>query len=557
MSLASSRQELLELLHREEERLSSKLPPQGFGLIDIARSMDNYWVNVSHVYSAEKLDLESLNTQMEFGLNKALKILLQDVYKYPTILLTPTNRYRSTWADTFIQSCGKLGWCEQLLEIHRVGLCELTKLGDTYRFNINIENAGIETIERAHFDWAVLNAVKNRNKLISNKRKERRELFKEMSKIVQMASKYYMTYDTNPRIDNYYIEIGKSDSARMFGRDSFPDHVKFGGIEFGLYCEAVEIMVGWALKHIDYAFLLLKKRPQMNFRNLCTLLDLEFRIFDYLQSALGVDDNTCKQIIKTVTLRQNNIDDHCAIPGDFVAPAYIDVGMGKLVSPIWGNLTHPFTFLLTELKRQYKDEGFRNVNEREKIFQDEIYRLFDGDRYYKYPGQLDIKRAGVTLTDIDALIFDKLTGKIAIFQLKFQDAFGHSLRQRSNRKLDMLKANKWIGTITDWIRHHSEKDLAQRIGISNYIISKNNFRLFVIGRNAANFSGAEMPDSRAAWGIWLQIHRFRENFSRSADPIEVLFSSIAADSPFQKELPEIGISRVTVRDKEIIFGKFT
>lgn len=555
MVLPNVRQELIELLQNEEDQLANNLPLQGFGLMDVARSMDNFWASRSAVYSADGLDREGVVMRMNFGLNKALKLTLLDASKFSTVFLAPTNQQVSTWADTFIQFCGKLGYCENFLELHRVGLCELSKIGEIYRFNITADNTGIEALEKSHFDWAVKVAVRKQKKLYSRKSRERDKISKQMDRMVKPASKHYMTYDTNPRIDNYYIDIGKSEATKMFGRHSFPDHVKFGGIEFHLYCEAVEIMVGWALKHLHFISLLLDRRPQMDFRNLCTLLNFKIDVLGYLQSAVELDSNACKQILDALTLTQDNVDYHCAVPGNFVAPAYIEVGGNKVISPIWGNLSHPFLFLLNELKRRYESDWFDNVNHREKMFRDDIYSFFKGDRFYRHSVQLLIKKGGKVLTDIDALVYDKMTGKIALFQLKSQDFFGYSLRQRSNRKQEMLKANNWVQLITDWILEQSEEEIAQKIGVHDPI-SKSNFRLFVIGRNAANFSGPEVPDKRAAWGIWLQMHRLSQKFLNSADPIENLFSSIILDSPYQKEKPDVPPEALEIGGKKIIFGKF-
>lgn len=549
------RQELIELLQKEDDRISSDFPPQGFGLMEIARSMDNYWLRASTIYSSDSLDINTLITNMKFGINKAIRFALLDVSNYATIFLTPTNQEMSIWADTIIQSYGKLGLCENFLELHRVGLCELNKIGETYRFNINVDNPGIEMLEKSHFDWMVKKAIKSQKKLYTRKSKERNKISQQMDRMVRPAGGHFMTYSTNSRIDEYYLEIGKSESARMFGRDSFPDHVKFGGIEFGLYCQAVEIMVGWALKHCHFISLLLDKRPKMNFRNLCTLLDIKMRVAEYLQSALQTDASTCIQIIDAMTLTQENVSYHCAIPGNFVAPSYIDVGGNKLLSPIWGNLSHPFIFLLNELKRKYEHDWFDNVNHREKMFREDIYSFFNGERFYKCMESLIIKVDGKVLTDIDALIYDRITGKIAVFQLKFQDYFGYSLKQRSNRKLDMLKANKWVEAITNWILTQSEHDLAIKLGIPRPL-NKSNFRLFVIGRNAANFSGSEIPNKRVAWGIFLQIQHLRQDFLNTSDPIENLYLSIIKDSPFQKESPTILTETLEIGSKRIMVGKF-
>jgi hypothetical protein len=43
------------------------------------------------------------------------------------------------------------------------------------------------------------------------------------------------------------------------------------------------------------------------------------------------------------------------------------------------------------------------------------------------------------LTDIDAVIFDRLTGELALFQLKWQDYSTNSLRETRSKASNLVK----------------------------------------------------------------------------------------------------------------------
>jgi hypothetical protein len=55
---------------------------------------------------------------------------------------------------------------------------------------------------------------------------------------------------------------------------------------------------------------------------------------------------------------------------------------------------------------------------REKHFRDELYLPFDSERFFRLKRNANLKINGKTVTDIDALIFDRETGVVGVFQLK-------------------------------------------------------------------------------------------------------------------------------------------
>jgi len=343
-----------------------------------------------------------------------------------------------------------------------------------------------------------------------------------------------MTYDTNPDIDDYFMRLGKTEARKMLGADAFPPYAMFGGIEYSLYCRAVETMVGWSIKHVMFANLLLEKRGYLKPRNLLTLLNPKEKIVAYLESALRVEQKTCHQIIDAVTLSLENAQEQFNGASRFVMPAYIAVNSVQMMCPIWGTHFNPYMFLLAELKRRHQKEWFDNVNLREEQFRRELYLLFPNDRFVTVDRNISIKEGKREITDIDAVIYDKQEKVLGIFQLKFQDLFGKSLRQRSNRKQGMLKANKWVINTLAWIEAHSIPELQEKLGFKGKDTEIEKIYLFVVGRYAAHFSGKETPDDKAAWGTWYQIQRIMSRFENHS--VGLLHSILVQESPRVNEI---------------------
>jgi hypothetical protein len=149
----------------------------------------------------------------------------------------------------------------------------------------------------------------------------------------------------------------------------------------------------------------------------------------FLTYVLDIDFDTAKHLLEILTLTYESKNVHCSA-GIFIAPAFIKVGQGRVLSPVWGCTSHPFLFMLNELKRKYRSDWDMAVNQRENIFRNDIYALFKESRFLKLDTNVKIKIGGLIVTDVDALIFDRATGIVGIFQLKWQDFFGNSMRER-------------------------------------------------------------------------------------------------------------------------------
>ncbi|MEW5938855.1 MAG: hypothetical protein AB1750_04280, partial [Chloroflexota bacterium] len=210
--------------------------------------------------------------------------------------------------------------------------------------------------------------------------------------------------------------------------------------------------------------------------------------------------------------------------------------------------SEPFMFLLRELRRRYRSEWDNAVNFREKVFRDNLYALFPSDRFYKLERNAVIKSGETVITDIDALIFDRQTGEVGIFQLKWQDYIGNSMRERESKKGNLLKTgNQWIEKVFEWLSNIESETLAQTIGVNKNDVGKiKAFRVFMLGRNSAFFSGDWKPDTRAAWGMWYQVLRCMSNLQNYNNPIESLFHELQKDSPLNKPSPEIDLQEVQI-----------
>jgi len=531
--------ELRSLISYEEQRiLNSFLLERRTGLMEISRSMDFYCASLNMGFLQNPEQFNELELLISFGLNKAIYLFLDHSCSFPSFPLSCSNEQDRIWANAVLNYCGHLGLCEHLLEINRIGLCELNKESEhVYRFeyssNIPI---GLESFERDDFSWYsqfINHKQHNRRKELETRQ---RKIWDIMSDLVDTWHTHYIQYEAHPEVDQFYQEHGILLNEKMFVHNCFPKDVKFGGYDFDLYQKAVGSVTGWALKHTSFCTQLFKKNRQINLRNIITVPQNFDDLVIFLTHQLDIDFEAAKHLLETLTLTNKNKNIHCATSGDLVSPAFIEVGQGRVISTIWGKTIRPFKFMLDEIKRKYRSDWDRAVDRREVMFRSEIYALFSSSKFFKFDGNINIKIGGSTMTDIDALILDRSTGILAIFQLKWQDSFGNSMRERESRKRNLLKTgNQWVDRVSHWLEENSISEISKLCRLNQDDAKRvNGFRLFVIGRNATHFSGLGNLDPRAAWGTWYQMLRlFTESVSTS-NPLDELYELMIQDSPLKK-----------------------
>jgi len=544
-----------QILEVEDTIVASFGKERRLDLIELARTMDYFFVG-RNFYSkwAKSKEVESHAHLVAYGLHRILSLSLDESSKQEGAPLFRSTPKSQRWANSVLSECGKLGYCEHLLELQRVGLIDIVETApNRYHARPAIRPYGIESFERENAIWLKGLIAEHSQDVVTVLKADSEKVKKIMYGRVKPWMTHYIQYTTTPEIDAFYDTKGIMLARMMLGRDAFPPEARFGGQEFGLYCAAIAVIIGWFSKHLGFCFELLKKHPRLDPFNILTITAPSENETNWLSAALGIDASIAQQAIEAVTLTLENKRDHCSVAGNLITPVFIEIGRDQLLLPLWGSLTEPFMFLLRELRRRYRSDWDSAVNTRERVFRDDLYALFRSGRFHKLARSAVLKSGGTTTTDVDALIFDRQTGEVGIFQLKWQDFFGNSMRERESKKRNLLNTgNRWIERVFKWLSSVDSKTLAQTFDLSRDDAKKiRSFRVFMLGRNAAFFSGDWKPDTRAAWGIWYQVLRLMSNLPNSDSPIENLFRALQEDSPLKKPSPEFELDEVQIGNTTI------
>ena len=324
--------------------------------------------------------------------------------------------------------------------------------------------------------------------------------------------------------NRYYRHLGQAYVARFSWQHSYPADAEIGDVTFGMYTDILALLIGWWYRERDHRTLADDSTPA---------LWHEREVIAALANALPADPAVVGRAIQPFILDSDNAAYHSTPPGR-AAPPLIRLDAGRVVPSAHGLLSEPLIFLARELRRRHAQEYHNTAYLREEVFRHDLYRLFSDRRFALSAGRVELKRRGAARTDLDALIFDRKTATLGIFELKAQDPFARSVEERQRQRDNFFHANRQVSAILEWVQRHGPDDVLARFDertAKRFHVQK--VLVFVLGRYTAHFAGGPEADRRAAWGSWaqvLQIVEHRVFTPDSRNPLGTVFARLH-DSP--------------------------
>lgn len=341
----------------------------------------------------------------------------------------PSDPIRTDFAYSYLDACGSLTFLRRMAALERFGLANTKKItSDHYKITVS---AGIP--EGASRYLRSMPSAKSDTSLSTRKRKYRNKLHARMKKYVQPSDDWFIRYDNDWPIIQAYRE-----DARLFARlfpegEAFPDETPIGDRTFGDWKEACNQALGRVLAHIDFATFLRNKKPSIALNNVLTIFIRREDAAAVWKEA-GLTPSQISATMRALTLEHEDLD---GWEQAFEVPTVFYIGMGKnfLLLPCFGALLNPYFALFRHLRDRYRVDWDRAVDSRETVFRANLGELFSQSRFLVPEHGFNLRRkSGSIITDIDAVIFDRETGDIALVQLKWHDVFGFSLRERKPTK---------------------------------------------------------------------------------------------------------------------------
>jgi hypothetical protein len=496
--------QLRQLIDQQQSLLRAGVPPEReAAILALLRTRDRW----QHLPGTELPAFDADRRLAELGGNKALQLCFESTSDDATTAASSSSSGDGLdgWAERFLLECGRLAEAELVLALCQGGFMRMVDDGHgTLDAWISTKRAPTSWRERADIDWW-------ESWIARRHEPELRALRSEGQDLVGNDSGH----------DTYYRQLATVHVKMMAYQLGYPPDAVIGGCTVQSYRDVLGWLIGWALQWRD--------------RKEAVAPQSESALVAEIASALAVDPAVIGQAIDAFSLDREGAAWHAAVPGIAAAPL-VRVGPDRLAWSVEGLTTEPLLFLTRELKRRSAQDYHNAAYLREGVFRQDLYALFQDKRFVTSTGRIELRRENRNIrTDIDAVVFDRKTGTLGLFELKWQDPFARSSAELARQRDNFLYANHQVSGVLDWLNRHGADALLVRVDSR----TARSFRVqkvypFVLGRYLAHFSDGPAPDRRAAWGSWPQLLRLLDGQpfrAAEANPLASLFARLAKDDP--------------------------
>ncbi|MGG6462218.1 hypothetical protein [Solilutibacter silvestris] len=484
-------QERIKSLFRGQEKIA---------VIEIVRTLD--YISILELTDAPlSADQRTNNYFARCGAAAALQPVLPLVEEAGEgVPWHSSGEHLATYFYSYLVTCGKLVDLLRLVRLERYGLAR-TEVA-LARVDIYVQSDARERRARGISRALRLSQVERADIGVPN------TLINRMREYVQKDEAYLIRYDNDWEIVGEYRRRAKRYSRYFLEGEAFPDTFILGGRPFLDWKIACEDALGRILMHADFSFLLCEKHPEISLRDIITVPVRKEDVAD-IWGESGHNSESVASIMRTLTLHSGDLvgwRDSFEIPTCY----YIGIGSDFLLLSSFGALLNPYYSLFRYLRTAYRGDWDRGVDLREGIFRADLRKLFSEERFLVPSHGYKVKREdGSHLTDIDAVVCDRSTGSLALFQLKWHDVYGRSLSERESRRKNLAKAADWVARVSAWIGGKSSREVAAALGLQ-VACSEAVPELYVIARYGAQFEGDDRDDRDATWLPWAELMALKE-----------------------------------------------
>lgn len=470
---------LLQAIDQEERRLRNMVPAnRQAALLAIVRAQDRLPHSPDRS-AGEPPDLIIGRFVPNLGGKKALQLCLEA--RGPGLAEQPGAEGFARWAEAFLQTCTNLAAAEMVLGHCETGFMRMVAAADgTLHAWIATRRTPTIWQERQDADWWA----------------------------TSLTREYLPAAGSDPQ------RVARAHLAAMAWQLAYPPEAVLGGHPVRSYRE----VLGWLIARV------LQKEAASEE----TGWHEERALIAAISSDLAIAPASIAEIVAAFTVDAENAAYHAAVPGVAAPPLVRDADQIALSG--YNLRTEPFIFLTRELRRRDPQASHNTAILREDVFRLDLYAQFRAKRFVTSAGRVELRRAqGDVRTDIDAAIFDRKTGTLALFELKSQDPFARTIAELDRQRDNVLYANRQLAGTLDWIKRHGADEVLKRVDAG----AARSFRVqgvlpFVLGRYLVHFSGGVEPDRRAAWGAWPRVLRLIAD-GTSGNLLASLFTRLAKD----------------------------
>jgi hypothetical protein len=579
---------LYQLAETHEQYIASTLPLHALAgialFIETVRTSDVLFLsNTSNNLVAEKL---AMNDIVGMGWNLAASYLLRPIEVKGFPMRKSDEEMRQIAGSVMFN----FGCCTQLrrtADMVRAGFLEAEIAGNTFTFRKKsfvddqhedeLEYIRIASLEKQilagnlnYEDWRILETenpedvmdlpgasigISAKNKFSGYLRENVEELMLPLLKPWNSGHGLMISYETTPEIDGHFMALATEIVKEWVIDAGIHPEMQIGALTGVDLRWVVLLIVSFDLKHIKFLELGVKKMPSFSLGQSATTWHITDEVIDEITAFTAFDRATVKNVLDLILFRPDDaglLKRHSSL----FMPLLVDLGNGYVLRPVSGVRRNPFYSIIAAL--EHRNPNFRHDISlpREKWQRDELYAQFQGDRYQRTDGNVNLKKAGKIITDIDAAVFDNTTGELALFQIKWQDFFFNDVKKLRSKASNLVRElEEWAEKTNSWVSDNGLTDLQRLLRIKTADGQRvRAVYLFGLSRNAGRTSGYgfEIKSDDLAVTNWAQFRRYRIEIGPAKHVISGLFEKLKKQEDIKFNYKPIPL-QIQVQDQTLIF----
>jgi hypothetical protein len=335
-----------------------------------------------------------------------------------------------------------------------------------------------------------------------------------------------ISYGTTKDIDNHFLVQAAELTKKWQDEAGFHPNIIINGITAAYLMSVTILIVALHLKHIKYIELASKNYPQISTYESITIWEKCDELINSIEMFTGYNKKIISTSLDLITLKEKDVSNLGCLTSRFM-PLLIDIGDGYVLRPVSGVLENPFITIFSLLENRNQNFKHDLSKPREEWLRTNLYAAFAGNRYQTIFGNINLRNNGIIVTDIDAAVFDNLTGELALFQIKWQDFFYMDVKKLRSKASNLTKdIDDWADKVTNWIDIKGKKELSKSLRLKGKGgINITEIFLFGLSKNAAQMLGYgfEFKSKDIAMCNWPQFQKNRTEIGPADKVISNLF----------------------------------
>lgn len=342
-------------------------------------------------------------------------------------------------------------------------------------------------------------------------------------------------YNASPQLDDHFIgAVFDYVSACRANSGADPEAI-INGIRVSDVHLIMMLLMSARLKHTQFVTAAKRRWPDVNYWMSLTIWkprnEIVKEICETIAGKTDIDPESVFKVVDLLTIGPETKPD-LSSDVDPLIPFFIKVSNQYLLEPSSVLIMNPFDMIT----RINPDQRIHQAisERREGLMLMNLNGLFQGNRYVRLEMPVRLKTAGKIVTDIDGAVLDRTTGELALFQLKWQDFKGATLRQTMSRAKNFVTSvSSWAEITSSWIENHGIDQLLRTLRIpktaSSHVIS---VHLFAIGQMSARFRhyGYNIENTALAVTTWPQFLRLRHEIGPAERVISCIFDKARTEA---------------------------